>query len=446
MKNTYTEIIHTSIPLILSTSGLAIMQFFDAMFLAHHSPTSLAAAGTSGCIAWTLSCFLLGLVGYTSVLTSNYVGARMEKKVGKAIWQGIYLSIFAGALTFLLSFFSHSFFIKCGHNAELAEKEGIYLQILLIAGVFNFAQSAMSGFFSGRKDNARLMIATLSGHGANILGDYVLIFGKLGFPAMGVSGAAVATVSSTALSFAIMASMFLSRRNRNEYATWRGRGFDWDMVKHLVHFGAPNGLLRVMDAILFSTFLVITGRIGEVALASTTVVWRLNALSLLPVIGMANGVGAFIGQSHGRKDHKATLDYIWKGATLSAIWMISVAATFVLMPSFYLNMFFEPGEAHYAELMKTSTRLLYFVALYCMVDSFNVSLCSGLQTVGDTKWTSMILSLFAIVTCSVLLFAGKCNFGLYAIWTIITIYIMAMPPFWVLRLRNGKWKNIVVAK
>ena len=96
--------------------------------------------------------------------------------------------------------------------------------------------------------------------------------------------------------------------------------------------------------------------------------------------------------------------------------------------------------------MKTSTRLLYFVSLYCMVDSFNVSLCSGLQTVGDTKWTSKILSICAIITCACLLLAGFCNFGLYTIWIMITIYIMAMPPFWVFRLRNGKWKNIVVAK
>ena len=104
MKNTYTEIIHTSIPLILSTSGLAIMQFFDAMFLSWHSPVSLAAAGTSACISWALSCFLLGLMYYTAVLTSNYIGARMEEKVGKAIWQGIYLAAIEIA-AYIIGFF-----------------------------------------------------------------------------------------------------------------------------------------------------------------------------------------------------------------------------------------------------------------------------------------------------------------------------------------------------
>ena len=446
MKNTYAEIIHTSIPLILSTSGLAIMQFFDAMFLSWHSPVSLAAAGTSGCISWALSCFPLGLVCYTAVLTSNYVGARMERKVGKAIWQGIYLAIAAGALTFLLSLFAKGFFLRCGHNPELASKESIYLRIMLVGGVFNFAQSALSGFFSGRKDNARLMLATLSGHLSNIIGDYVLIFGKYGFPAMGVAGAAVATVGSSALSFGIMARMFLTRRNRQEYATWRGRGFDWEMTRHLLRFGSPSGLLQFMDACLYSIFLIITGRMGEIALASTTAVWRLNALALMPVIGIARGVSAFIGQSHGRRDHKATMDYLWKGATLSAAWMITVSLTFVFAPSFYLNMFFGRDETQYQELMRTSTNLLYFVSLYCLVDSFNVSLCSGLQTVGDTKWTSIVLSSFAFGTSVVLVLACLCGFGLYAIWTVITIYIMSLPPFWVWRIRGGKWKGIVVAK
>ena len=446
MKNTYTEIIHTSIPLILSSSGLAIMQFFDAMFLARHSPVSLAAAGTAGCVSWTLSSFLLGVVFYTAPLTANYIGARMEKKVGKAIWQGIYISVAAGVFTIILSFFSKTFFVKCGHNPELALKEGIYLQILLIGGFFYFAQSALSGFFTGRKDNTRLMIASLAGHLTNLVGDYVMIFGKCGFPEMGVAGGAIATVASGALSFAIMLYMFLSRRNRIDYGTWKGRAFDWEMMKHIIRFGVPKGILHFMGMGMYSIFLIIVGRIGDVALAASNAVSRLNTLAFLPVTGIADGASAFIGQSHGRRDHRATLDYTWKSAILSAIWMIAVSATFLMIPKLYLNLFFEKGTAQYNELMKTSTVLLYFVSLYCTVDSFNESLCSALQTVGDTKWTSIVISSLAFATTVALILAGMLNCGLYTVWTIFTAYIMLLPAFWIWRIRKGKWKSIVVAK
>lgn len=446
MKNTYAEIIRTSIPLILSTSGLAIMQFFDAMFLAWHSPVSLAAAGSAGCIAWMVSCFLLGLVCYTSALTSNYVGAKMDHKVGSAIWQGIHLSVLFGIATFIMSFWSLWLFQKSGHEAVLAREEGIYLKILLMGGVFHFAQAAISGFFSGRKDNSRLMIATLAGHLANIAGDYVLIFGKLGFPQMGIAGAALATVLSGAISFVITALMFLSKSNRHIYNTWKGRSLNKKMMFHLLKFGAPSGMLQFMDAAMWSIFLLMLGRIGDVALAASTVVFRLNSLALQPVIGISRAASAFVGQSHGRKDHRETLANIKRGTVLAAAFMLTVTATFFIMPETYIKMFFEESHPKYDELLKTSTNLLYFVSMYCLTDSFNVSLCSSLQTVGDTKWTSFIMSTLAFLLSIILIIAGCMNAGLYTIWTFVTVYVMILPVFWIWRIRQGKWKNIVVAK
>ncbi len=445
-KSKYGQITITAVPLILSTSGMAIMQFVDAMFLAWHSPVSIAASGSAGCIAYTISSFLLGIVGYTSVLTSNYVGANKNAKVGSAVWQGIHIGFFFGIFTFILSFFSMLFFRLCGHEPVLAHEEGVYLQILLAGGIFHFIVAALSGFFSGRADNTRLMVATLAGHGVNIIGDYVLIFGKFGFPEMGIAGAAVATVGSALVPLLILSWMFLSRTNRRIFSTWRHRGLKWEMMRNLLAFGTPSGLVQMTDAIMWSIFLIIMGRFGEVVLASSTVVFRLNSLSLMPVIGIARAASAFVGQCHGRRDHRETVAYMWRGAILCYVWMVVVSATFIIFPEAYFRMFFEEGCPNHAELVKTSTYFIYFVCFYCLADSLNVSLCMSLQAVGDTKWISAVQTTAAVLLSCLLLLADRCNASVTFIWTMATTYIVCLPPFWIWRLCKGKWKTIVVAR
>ena len=322
----------------------------------------------------------------------------------------------------------------------------IYLQILLSGGIFHFIVAAISGFFSGRADNTRLMFATLAGHGVNIIGDYVLIFGKFGFPRLGIVGAALATVGSALIPLALLSFMFLSRNNRRTFATWHGRGIKWDMMKNLLTFGTPSGLVQMTDAIMWSIFLIIMGRFGDVVLASSTVVFRLNSHSLMPVIGIARAASAFVGQCHGRKDHRETIAYIWRGAIICYVWMVVVSATFLIFPEAYFRMFFEEGCANHDELVKTSTYFIYFVCFYCLADSLNVSLCMSLQAVGDTKWISIVQTIAAISLSIFLLCCEYFNASLTFIWTMVTAYIVCLPPFWIWRLCQGKWKSIVVAR
>ena len=444
-KSKYSEMLKLAIPLIMANSGNTIMQFVDGVFLAHHSDVEIAAAGGASVICWLATSILCGAVAYTSTMVSNLYGAKKMERVGTAVWQGFYLALLGSAVIALLSLFCGMLFRAAGHTAELAAKETIYCRINLCGGVFSMAQLAFSGFFSGRGDNTRLMLAQIAGQGTNIVGDYVLIFGKFGFPEWGIAGAAIATVAGAVVTLGVLLSMMMTRKNRCTYATLRNWRPEFQLMRRLCSFGVPSGIGFFVDALIWTVFLMLMGRFGAVELAASTICFRMNSIALLPTLGIGNAEGTLVGQSHGAGDDREAMRYAGHGAVLCFVWMTSMALTYILFPEFYIRLFVGEGTENGADLLAMGSVFIRFVALYCTMDSLNVSLCAALNSVGDTRFGCMVVGGCSVVFCMAMLIGIGCfKADATAIWTMVTIYVMILPFFWFLRLRSGRWKGRVV--
>lgn len=443
----YGTILKLAVPLVLSNAGLVFMQFVDTVLIGKYSPEAIAAIGMSSMMSWLIACFFAGAVGYTSVVTANNIGAGYDEKIGSGIWQGVFLAAGGALFALFLSFFVTPFFELCGHEGNIRQWESDYLRILLYGSFPFLASCALSGFFSGRGDNVRLMLAQLAGQIANIFLDYAMIFGKFGFPEMGVSGAAWATSLSELLPVVIMCGFFFCRRNREKYHTLAWRPNRVQMV-NLIRFGSANGFVGYVDTLFWAVFLVVTGRIGTVAMAATTIAFRLNNLSFMPVIGLARAMGTLTGNANGARDYENVRSYMCHGMVLSEIWMGLVAISFVCWPNFYLQ-FFSHGDGSdpesFREIAETTIVLMRFVAIYSVGDAINVSMMSGLCSVGDTKWTSIIMTVFSGTLTALMFVAAAWHWSLYSIWTFATAYVLALPVLWLWRLKSGAWMKFRVA-
>jgi len=443
----YKTILKLAVPLILSNAGFVFMQFVDTVFVGIYSPEAIAAIGMSSMMSWLIACFFAGAVGYTSVVTANNIGAGYESKIGSGIWQGVYLAAGGAVIALILSLFTGYFFDMCGHDGNIRQWESDYLRILLYGSFPFLASCALSGFFSGRGDNLRLMLAQLSGQIANIILDYAMIFGKFGFPEMGVAGAAWATTLSGLLPVIIMCCFYFSRHNRLKYHTLAWYPNKLQMM-NLIRFGSANGFVGYVDTLFWAVFLLVTGRIGTVAMAATTIAFRLNNLSFMPVIGLSRAMGTLTGNCNGARDYENVRAYMFHGIVLSEIWMILVAVTFLVFPNFYLQFFSRGTEADtgsYTAIAETATVLLRFVAIYSVGDAINVSMMSGLCSVGDTKWTSIIMTVFSSTLTILMFVASHYHWTLYTMWTFGTCYVMALPALWLWRLKSGAWMKFRVA-
>jgi multidrug resistance protein, MATE family len=436
------EIILLATPLILSMTGIVVMQFIDAIFLAWYSADAIGAIVPASMGSYLIISPFQATAGFTSTLVAHYVGAGKHHRVFAATWQGIYCAIISGIIVASVGFFAKPIFEWVGHDPSVRPLEEIFFAIMCWGALPAIAGSAVAGFFIGRGKTKILMVIQLSGILINAILDYFFIFGKYGLPQLGITGAALATVAAQLFVLILLMIVFLYSKTESEGHPWTDRHFSKDLFYRLIRYGFPNGLRFGFEMLAWTGFIFIVGRIGINELAATNIVFRINGFAFFPVIGIGQAVAILVGQAQGKRDIRQAIRVTYTGFFLSEIWMIFAASIFILFPGELLRLFGGEGYSNFDEIIKVGSTLLKLVAIYCLLDAGNIIFVSGLQAAGDTKWT-MYLSLIANgLFLSALLIADHFLLGIWIEWIIATVFVMAVALIWFWRFRSKAWHSI----
>ena len=345
----------------------------DRIFLTWYSPDAMAGAMQAGIANYTIASLFLGTASYVSTFVAQYTGADRHERVGPAVWQGIHFSIFASLVMLLLIPLTPMIFNLVGYAAAVRHSEIVYFQILCVGGLPLLISSALSSFFTGRSYFKIVMYVSLAETVVNIVLDYLLIFGKFGFPRWGVAGAAWATVASYICAMLLFGWLFFKKEYRTELATLRGWRFDTDLFARLIRYGLPNGMQFMLDICAFTFFIMLVGNINETALAATAITFSINTLAFIPMLGFGTAVSTLVGQALGRNDPAIAKCSTWSAFYLTYSYMAIVALGYVLLPDVFLYPFRAGATASdFAVIEQVATRLLCFVAFYCLFDSGNI--------------------------------------------------------------------------
>jgi MATE family multidrug resistance protein len=245
----------------------------------------------------------------------------------------------------------------------------------------------------------------------------------------------------------VLFALFLAPANRRRYGTWAARGLDSGLVRTLVHYGFPNGSRYVVEVIAWTAFVFFVGRLGNVALASTNIAWRINGLAFFPVIGLSQAVGILVGNAQGERRPELSALVTRRGLAISQAWMVTVAAGFVLLPRTLYGMFAgEAPSAEFTAIAALGVPLLRFVALYSLLDGFNIVLLSTLQSAGDTRWTFVVSLALHAVFLAVLVAVDRYAAGIMLEWVIATAFVILQAFVWLWRFLSGRWRGIVVVE
>lgn len=445
LPGSYREILSLSYPLILSTASMTVMHFVDRLFLSWYDQTAIAAATPAGITSFTIVCFFMGVSQYTTMIVAQYFGAKQNAACGMATWQGVFFSLASYIAIVLFIPLGPPIFQWGGHPPEIVELEVRYFSILMWGGGLIPLQSALTGFFTGRGDTKTTMIASMAGNGVNLVLDYGLIFGKLGLPEMGLSGAALATVLASIVPVAILACLFLKRENNRSFATHRVR-FDVTLFRKLIRYGVPAGFQFFLDMACFTLFVIIVGRLGTVELAATNIALSIDMLAFMPVIGISIATSTLVGQSMGRKEPDLAEKTTYSALMMALVYMGFMAMIFILFPGQLLGIFKTRGHevGDFSAILGYGRYLLIMVAIYSVFDALGIAFSAGLKGAGDTRfvmWTSVIAgwTLFVPpVYLTICVFHG----GLLLAWVWATLYITILSLAYCWRFRRGKWKTI----
>jgi MATE family multidrug resistance protein len=440
------ELLKLATPLILSQSFMTVQVFLDTVLLAWHDPNEMAASFPAVMWYWMFFGLLQVTAGYTSTFVAQYTGAGRPHRVGPAVWQGIHFAAVAGLLFLAVVPLSPWLIALGGHTAEMQRLETIYLQCLSFAALPMLVMSAVNGFFSGRGQTWTVLGIEGFGTGINVLLALVLIFGRLGFPEMGIAGAGWATVAGSWASAGLALALFLRKRYRAEYGSLAGWRPEGDLFRRLMKYGGPAGMQVFLDVVVFNCFTQLVGRLGDAALGATTLTIRLNMVAFLPMLGLGQAVCILVGQRLGEDRPGIAERSTYTGLKWSFGYMCAVAAVYLLLPTLLVGLFEGDRDPEaFAAIAAIVPTLLVCVAIYSLADAVNLTFAFALRGAGDTRFVTIVTFVLAWPVMVIPTYLVVVNGGnvLWA-WAFATAHIIAMSVCFWLRFRSGKWKTMRV--
>lgn len=443
----YSLILTIALPLIITNSSQSLMQFTDRMFLAWHSPEALAACVPAGLLSFTIISFFMGSCGYTAVFVANYFGQKKYARLSVALWQGVLLGVLSWFLIIALTPLGRFFIMHTNHAPEIKAQELTYFTILVMFGGLAVINNALASFFTGQGRTAITMAANIGGNIVNVVLSYIMIFGKLGFPQMGIAGAAYSTVISGFCVMGFFLYLLFRPKLNKKFRLGKLFGFNKKALWQLIRFGVPNGFGMFMDVISFTIFVLFVGNIDSISLAASNIIMTLQTLEFLPLMGLTIAGQILMAQYRGAKKTELGVKALYNVFKLSLIYEALLFFCFFTFPGTILGAFIGAQTAQTNAIYASAIVLLPFLFIFTIGDTVYLAFGDGLRGAGDTKFQMKLM-----IICASFLMLGSYfiveifHGGLNALWTWMCIYGVGTGILMMWRFLSGKWREIDITK
>lgn len=441
------EVMVVALPLVISSLSWTVMTFMDRMFLKWVSGTAMAASFSASTLWFAVLCLPLGICMYCATFVSQYFGSGQLQRVGPSVWQGVWAAVLISPLMLLAIPAAPFIFGLADHGAEAFRYETIYFQILSCGAPAMLIGQSLSAFYAGRGETRVVMRVDTLVAVINLVLDYVWIFGKLGFPAMGIIGAGWATVTALWIKAVIYLVLVLRRENRRRYATGRGIGLDLPLLRRLLYFGTPSGFQLLLDVMGFTIFILLVGRLGPLEAEATSMAFSVGTLAFMPIWGLGQAAGILVGQRLGEDRDDLAARATWTTFWLAVAYMAIISVLYVGTPNLFLAGFFTGNElsVHELQVKRMAAILLCFVAAYNLLDAALMVFVSAIKGAGDTPFVLRVSLVMAIALGGLSwLMVEVWQFGIYGCWLLITVWVWVMALLYFGRFRAGKWREMRV--
>jgi MATE family multidrug resistance protein len=395
----YSEFLKISIPLIISIGAWALQSFIDRFFLACYSNTAYAASVPAGLLNCSIMDIFIGTVSYIDVFISQYNGEKNYKAVGPSVWQSIYLSFFSSLIILFIALFSKNIFNLTGHPQDIVFEEIKYFKVLCYGAFPYLSAYAIAGFYSGRGKTKTILIVNLAGIISNIFLDYFLIFGKCGFPELGIEGAGIATIISSILMFIMFLLSITSKKNNALFNTRKLKP-DFIFIKRLIKFGFPNGIYLFFDMFIFTFFALIVGTLGTLELTTTNTTITIYSIFYVPIAGCGVTTSIIVGNYLGKNKVSIAQTGVKTALHIICAYIIPMFLIYIFIPTMLIYPFSKDSEAFVIEQVKpTIIILLRFIAVFSLLESSSIIFSSAIKGSGDTSFVmKTLLTLFVLTS------------------------------------------------
>lgn len=414
-RDQYPQILSLALPVILSQVGQVTVQIADNAMVGHLGTTPLAAVSLGGSVFFLF--FIIGIgisLGITPLVGEMFV--KGEHRISaKYLQNSVLLYGIIGVALFVGTQLFIPFMYKLKQPQNVVDLAIPFYKYICWSIIPFMLFSAFKQFLEGLGSTKIAMVIIIAANVLNIILNYVLIYGKFGFPDMGAAGAGLSTLISRVVMFVGIAGVFLFKSRFKRYLSFfRWSNFDFKVLGALMLVGTPIALQVFMEGGVFAVTSVMMGWIGEVEMAANQVAMSISSFAFMILIGLSSATTIRVSHFYGNRDFETMRRSVNATYIMGLIYNCITATLFISFRD-YIPLVFTSDPA----VISLASKLLFFVGLFQIADGLQIISVGALRGLKDVKHVMIIAFISYIVVNLPIGYYLAFNIGWeeYGIWT-----------------------------
>jgi len=443
LRNEFRPTLRLALPLVLAEIGWMSMGVVDTIMVGR-LPDSAVAIGSTGLgqsLYNSVAIFGAGLLLGLDTFVAQAHGREDIQDARHSLVNGFFLALFLTPLLMLLISFWPWLMYRFGVSRELIEPMRPFLQALNWGTLPLLCYFALRRYLQAVNVVHPIMFALISANLVNFVGDWALIYGHLGFPAMGITGSGWSTCFARIYMALVMLATILYVESKRGLRDWIGQmGFDIQRIWDLLVLGAPAATQILAEIGAFSAATALCAKLGPVPLSGHEIALNCAAFTFMVPLGISSAAAVRVGQQIGRGDPSKAHLAGWSAIVLGAGFMACMGLLFVTLPR-PIARIFSPDPI----VIRVGARLLLVAAAFQLFDGLQTVATGSLRGSGDTRtpmWANLLAYWFIGLPAGALL-CFHFGWGALGIWIGLCAGLIIIGSVllwtWHTRLRSGKF-------
>jgi len=428
-----------AVPVVMAELGWMAMGVVDTIMVGGLGPEAISAAGVGNSMHIAFAIFGMAIMLGLDTLVSQAYGARDIRDCHRWFFDGLTLAGMMALPIMALLVLVWFLIPSLGFHGAVRPLLLSYFGVLILSTPFLLAYAVCRRYLQGMHAAMPVMFALVTANLVNAASNYTLIYGHFGFPALGVAGAAWATVISRAymLGSLLFAVWWIDRRRTAEahiedrHGLWHvDRAFDTGRLKRLLALGLPAASQMGAEVGVFALATALSGTLDPISSASHQIALNMAGVAFMIPLGLGSAGAVRVGHAVGARERDRAAAAGWTAIILATLVMVASGLTFVLVPRQLIALFSTDPN-----VLAVGTSLLLLAAIFQLFDGIQGVITGTLRGLGDTR-TPMIVNLvahwlFGLPTSYLLCFVV--GWGVWGLWIGLSLglIVTGVILFWV---------------
>ena len=386
------QIWSVSYPILLSLLAQNVINVTDTAFLGHVSEVALGASAMGGLFYICIFTIAFGFSTGSQIVIARRNGEQQYKEIGNLFYQGIYFQIGLAAVMFILSYcFSPLILKRIVASEHIYEAATSYLNWRVFGAFFSFSGVMFRAFFLGTTQTKTLTLNSVVMVLSNVVFNYILIFGKFGFPALGIAGAAIGSSLAELVSLVFFILYTRSRIDCKKYGLDRIPKFCMEVLKRMLNVSFWTMIQNFFSLSTWFLFFLYVEHLGERSLAVTNIIRNVSGILFMVLMAFASTCGSLVSNLIGAGEKDCVAGTIRQHIRLGYMFVLPLALLFSLFPKLILGIYTDMPDLQDAAVHS----LWVMCSTYLFLVPANVYF-QAVSGTGNTR-TALVMELITLV-------------------------------------------------